>query len=136
MLDETDDASPLCYSVGDPTWVAASLVWNLAEVKVPPETKLLYEDWMPHYRATERTNDSWIGVWSIRFPLMDTSGPGNHSGVIPTFVRMVKFVSCSPLCLTSSGRYMHVPTRVEQRPWSSFYGVFTLTCRMPGCGEL
>ena len=25
VLDETDDAAPLCYSDGDPTWVAASL---------------------------------------------------------------------------------------------------------------
>ena len=51
VLDETDDASPLCYSEGDPTWVAASLFWNLTEVKVPPESKILFEDWMPHYRA-------------------------------------------------------------------------------------
>ena len=40
MLDETDDVSPLCYSEGDPTWVAASLFWKLTEVKVPPETKI------------------------------------------------------------------------------------------------
>ena len=51
MLDETDDVSPLWYSEGDPTWAAASLFWNLTEVKVPPQTKILYEDWMPHYRA-------------------------------------------------------------------------------------
>ena len=51
VLDETDDASPLCYSEGDPTWVSSSLFRNLTEVKVPPETKILYEDWMPHYRA-------------------------------------------------------------------------------------
>ena len=51
VLDETDDASPLCYSEGHPTWVAASLLWNLTEVNVPPETKILYEDWMPHYRG-------------------------------------------------------------------------------------
>ena len=51
MLHETDDASPLCYSKGDPTWVAAGLFWNLTKVKVPPETNILYEDWMPHYRA-------------------------------------------------------------------------------------
>ena len=51
VLDETDDVFPLCYSEGDPTWVAASFFWNLTEVKVPPETKILYEDWMPHYTA-------------------------------------------------------------------------------------
>ena len=51
VLNETDDASPLCCSEGDPTLVAASLFWNLTEVQVPPETKILYEDWMPHYRA-------------------------------------------------------------------------------------
>ena len=51
VLDETDDASPLCYSEGDNTSVAASIFWNLTEVKVPPETKILYKDWMPHYRA-------------------------------------------------------------------------------------
>ena len=51
VLGETDDASLLCYSEGDPTWGAASLFWNLTEVKVPPETKILYEDGMPHYRA-------------------------------------------------------------------------------------
>ena len=51
MLDETDDGSPLCYTQGDSTWVAASLFWKLTEVKVPHEIKILYEDWMPHYRA-------------------------------------------------------------------------------------
>ena len=51
VLDETDYVSPLCYSEGDPTCVAASLFWNLTELKVPPETKILYEEWMPHYRA-------------------------------------------------------------------------------------
>ena len=51
VLDETEAALPLCYSEGDPTWVAASLFWHLTEVKVPPETKILYEDWMPHNRA-------------------------------------------------------------------------------------
>ena len=51
LFDETDDASPLCYSEGDPTCVAASLFWNLTEVNVLPENKILYEDWMPHYRA-------------------------------------------------------------------------------------
>ena len=56
-------------------------------------------------------------------------------GVIPTFVGMMKLVSRSLLCLRSSERYMHVPTRVRQRPWSCFYGVFTLTCPMPGCGK-
>ena len=54
VLDETDDASPPCYNEGDPTWVAASLFWNLTEVKVPPETKVLHENRMPHYWA-ERT---------------------------------------------------------------------------------
>ena len=85
---------------------------------------------MPHYRA-----DSWIGVWRIRFPWMDTSGPRDHSGVIPTFIGTVKFVSGSPLCLRSSRRHMHLPIRVRQRPLSRFYGVFTLTCPMPGCGK-
>ena len=51
VSDETDDVSPLCYNEGDPTWVAASVFPNLTEVKVPPETKILYNDWMPHYRA-------------------------------------------------------------------------------------
>ena len=36
VLDETEDALPLCYSGGDPTWVAASLFQNLTGVKVPP----------------------------------------------------------------------------------------------------
>ena len=49
-----DDASPLCYGEGDPIWVAASVFLNLTEANVPPETNILYEDWMPHYRA-ERT---------------------------------------------------------------------------------
>ena len=44
-------ASPLCYSEGDPIWVAACLFWNLTEVNVPPETRRVYEDSMPHYRA-------------------------------------------------------------------------------------
>ena len=51
VLDKTDDAAPLCYSEGDPTWVAASVLRNLNEVNEPPETKILYEDWMPHYRV-------------------------------------------------------------------------------------
>ena len=55
VLDETEDVSPLCYSEGDPAWVAGSPSCNLTEVKVPPETKILYEDWMPHYRA-DRTS--------------------------------------------------------------------------------
>ena len=54
VLDVTEDASPLCYTEGDPTLVAASLFWNLTEVNVPPETKKLYEDWMPHYRADKK----------------------------------------------------------------------------------
>ena len=44
VFDGTDDA---CYSERDSTWVAASLFWRLTEVKVPPETKILYEDWNP-----------------------------------------------------------------------------------------
>ena len=51
VLDEMDDATPLCYSDGDLIWVAASLFCNLTEVNVPPETKILYEDWMSYYRA-------------------------------------------------------------------------------------
>ena len=54
VLDKTDDASALCYSEGYPTWVAASLFWNVTEAKVPPETKILYEDWMPHYRTDRK----------------------------------------------------------------------------------
>ena len=54
VLEEMDDASSLCYSERDPTWVAASLFRNLTEVNVPPETKVLYEDWMPHYRADRK----------------------------------------------------------------------------------
>ena len=63
VLDENDDASPLCYSGGDPTWVADSLFWKLIEVKLPPETKILYEDWMPHHRADgtyKRLHDSGL----------------------------------------------------------------------------
>ena len=52
--DQTEDVSPLCYSERDPTWVAASLYWNLTEVNVPFETKMLYEDWRPHYRADRK----------------------------------------------------------------------------------
>ena len=51
VLDGTDDVSPLCYSEGDHTLVVASLFRNFTEVEVPPETKILYGDWMPHYRA-------------------------------------------------------------------------------------
>ena len=51
VLDEKDDVSPLCYSEVDPTCVAASLFWSLTKVKVPPETKILYEDWKPPYTA-------------------------------------------------------------------------------------
>ena len=54
VLDEMEDAPPLCYSEGDPTCVAASLFTNLTEVNVPPETKILYEDRMPHYRADRK----------------------------------------------------------------------------------
>ena len=43
---------PYCATVTEIVpWVAASIFWNLTEVKMPPETKILYEDWMPHYRA-------------------------------------------------------------------------------------
>ena len=51
VLDETHDATPVCYSEGDSTWGAASLFWNLTVVKLPPETKILHGDWMPHYWA-------------------------------------------------------------------------------------
>ena len=51
VMNELEDASPLCYSQGDPTLVAATLLWNLTEVKVPPGTEFLYKDCMPHYRA-------------------------------------------------------------------------------------
>ena len=51
VLNDTDDVSPLCYSGRDPTWAAASLFSNLNKSKVPPETKILYEDWMPAYRS-------------------------------------------------------------------------------------
>ena len=44
VSDETGGASQMCYSEGDPTCVATSLFWNLTQVKVPPETKKLYED--------------------------------------------------------------------------------------------
>ena len=51
VLDEMNDAPLLCYSEGDSTWVAASLLWKLTEVKVPPETKILYVDGITHYTA-------------------------------------------------------------------------------------
>ena len=54
VLDVTEDASPLCYTEADPTLVAASLFRNLTEVNVPSETKKLYEDLMPHYRADKK----------------------------------------------------------------------------------
>ena len=77
-LDETDDASPLCYSEGDPTWVAASLSCNLTEVKVPPETKILYKDWMPHYRADridKRLVDRGLEYQSSMDGYLCTKGP-------------------------------------------------------------
>ena len=135
VLDETDDAFPLCYSEGDPTWFSLASFGSSLSSKCRLGPEYCTRTGCPTTGRTERTNDSWIGVWRIRFPWMDTSRPRDHSGVITTFVGIIKFVFCSPLCFRSSGRYMHVPIRVRQRPWSCFYGIFTLTCPMPGCGK-
>ena len=81
---------------------------------MPPETKILYEDCMPHYMA-DRTYKRLLERGLDNQVSMDRYLCA-HSGVIPTFVEMVQFVSRRPLCLRLSRRYMHVHTRVRRRP--------------------
>ena len=135
VLDKRDDVSQLCYSEADPTWVSASLFWNLTEVKVPPQTKILYEDWMSHYRADRKYKR--LLDWG---PENQVSMDGYLWAKGPQWshphIRQGGKI-CVPRFIVSQviRRYMHVPAWVRQRPWSCFWSVFTLTCPMPGCGK-
>ena len=135
VLDVTDDASPLWYSEEDPTWVAASLFWNLTEIKVPPETKILHVDWMLHYRA-DRTYKRLLDKGFDNQVSMDAYLWATGPQLSHPHIRQDGKICVPQSIVFQVIRAVHACAhRVRQRPWSCFYGVFTLTCPMPDCGK-